>query len=253
MPRTAADAPRTTPGPLNGQLHALDLDRAAAPLRAILDDLSSRLIADVEMLLTRTAGLAPDELVSLLADALPTMADPVAGAATDFTLSWYENLAPNQRYQPEPPAGHGMPDPAQLAATAGWAVRSPSIGATPTERLTGAATRWVHDAARETVSHNASREGVRYMRHAAAGACAFCRLGATRGAIFKSAAAAIKGHDNCHCVAIPQRPGTRLVLPERYDAWERQYEDATVSLREQGRPVDLRNVLSAMRASEGVG
>lgn len=250
MARTALNRPETSPGAPNGQLQAVDLDSVAAPLRAILDDLSSRLTGDIEMLMTRLVGLEPDELVSLLADALPTMADPVCAAAADFTLAWYESLAPDQRYDPEAPAGHGMPDPAQLAATAGWAVRAPAIGATPVERLTGAATRWVHDAARDVVSHNATREGVRYLRHAAAGACAFCRLGATRGAIFKTAAAAIRGHDHCHCVAVPVRPGTRLVLPERYTQWAGQYQRAAAELRAAGSPVALRAVLTAMARTD---
>lgn len=250
MAGTAADTPRTDPGARKAQVQALDLDQAAAPLRAVLGDLSSRLTGEIRTLMARTEGLQPQDLVALLSDALPVMADPVCAAATDFALAWYDGLAPDLRYDPEAPANHGMPDPAQLAVTAGWAVRAPGE-ATPLERLEGAATRWVHDAARETVSHNASREGVRYLRHAAAGACAFCRLGASRGAIFKSAASAIRGHDSCKCVAVPVRPGTRLELPERYSQWQADYERVAAGLRADGSTVDLRSVLAVLRADDG--
>lgn len=241
--------PRTDPGPRKAQVQALDLDQAAAPLRTVLGDLSARLAGEIQTLMARADGLRAEDLVALLSDVLPVMADPVCAAATEFALAWYESLAPGIRYEPEPPAGHGMPDPAQLAATGGWAVRAAGE-ATPVERLTGAATRWVHDAARTTVSHNASREGVRYLRHAAAGACAFCRLGASRGAVFKSAASAIRGHDHCHCIAVPVRPGTRLELPDRYARWSADYDRAAAELRANGSPVDLRSVLAVMRVTD---
>jgi hypothetical protein len=76
------------------------------------------------------------------------------------------------------------------------------------DKLSGSLDRMVHDSSRKVVEYNAEREGVRYLRHAALGACEWCRLMAIRGPVFKSAVNAIKGHDSCHCVAVPVREGT---------------------------------------------
>src|SRR5690606_37029729 len=54
------------------------------------------------------------------------------------------------------------------------------------DRLTGPVQRYVNDAARDTLSENADREGMRWARHASANACAFCRMLATRLAVFTS-------------------------------------------------------------------
>lgn len=53
-------------------------------------------------------------------------------------------------------------------------------------QLQGTVQRGVLDAQRETVSYNASREGVR--------------------AVYRSAMSAVRGHDNCRCLAVPDRP-----------------------------------------------
>lgn len=58
------------------------------------------------------------------------------------------------------------------------------------DRLTGPVQRYVNDAARDTLSENADREGMRWARHASANACAFCRMLATRLAVFTSEEAA---------------------------------------------------------------
>jgi hypothetical protein len=115
-------------------------------------------------------------------------------------------------------------------------------------KLTGATDRVVYDASRAVVEHNAVKEKVRYARVARAGACAWCRLMAIRGAVFTSASRAIKGHDSCHCIALPVRGGMTFEPPKHYAAWEEQYTAATKTLREADEPVNVKTVLREMRA-----
>lgn len=58
------------------------------------------------------------------------------------------------------------------------------------DRLTGPVQRYVNTSARDTLSGNADREGVVWARHASANACAFCRMLATRLAVYTSEDAA---------------------------------------------------------------
>lgn len=57
-------------------------------------------------------------------------------------------------------------------------------------------------------------EGIRYRRHTSyAGVCNWCLTMATREAIYKTATSAVKGHDNCKCIAVPERKGTSYTMP----------------------------------------
>lgn len=119
----------------------------------------------------------------------------------------------------------------------GWAVRTTTSAQTALAQLTGTVDRAVMDAQRAAVAHNAATEGVRCRRHTHyAGACDWCLVMATRGAVYTSAASAVRGHDNCRCLAVAERSGTHYTTPAmvsdaetRYAAAPRQLEDGVVS------------------------
>lgn len=228
------------------------LDAAIESLRAVLGGLSDGLQVEVEAYIRQTGISDAEELITELGLALPVIADPYVAAAADYTVVWYDELSPASPYQPVLPVGAGLVGgviaPERIAASISWAVHT-AQDVTPAEKLAGSLDRMVHDASRHVVQHNASRERVRYLRHAAAGACPWCRLMAIRGPVFKSAANAIKGHDRDRCVAIPIRSGTRFVPPAHYAAWETEYIDTAKALRAEGKAVNLSNVLAAFRAS----
>lgn len=78
----------------------------------------------------------------------------------------------------------------------------------------------------------AVREAVRrdpqataWARAAALGACAFCKLLATRGAVYKQDTVDFRSHDNCHCGAIPVFRGQRFELSDHAREWERLYRE----------------------------
>lgn len=98
----------------------------------------------------------------------------------------------------------------------------------------------VTDTGRGTVRSavNRDRTAVGYARAAALGACAFCKLMATRGLVYKTEAGAgreanaqfsgndsvIKYHDNCHCQLIPVFRGQRFELSDHAAEWARLYQ-----------------------------
>ena len=92
-------------------------------------------------------------------------------------------------------------------------------------------------AVREAVQQD--RTAVGYARAAALGACAFCKLMASRGLTYKSAGSAgrdvnskftgdasvVKFHDNCHCQIVPVFKGQRFELSDQASEWSRIYRE----------------------------
>lgn len=76
--------------------------------------------------------------------------------------------------------------------------------------LTGAATKYVLQPGRDTITTNAAEDPqaagwhreTRPSRTYTSG-CDFCRMLATRGAVYKRATARFAPHDDCKCVAVP--------------------------------------------------
>lgn len=88
---------------------------------------------------------------------------------------------------------------------------------------------------------------VAYARAAALGACSFCKLMASRGAVYKDAqtagrdandrfsgdASVVKFHNNCHCGIIPVFRGQRFELSPQAARWDEIYREYA-----QGHPGD---------------
>lgn len=107
----------------------------------------------------------------------------------------------------------------------------------------------VTDVGRATVRQAVDEDpgAVAYARAAALGACAFCRLMASRGAVYRNAetagrdandgfsgdASVVKFHDNCHCGIIPVFRGQRFELSAHAAEWDRIYREHA-----QGHPGD---------------
>lgn len=182
-----------------------------AERKQILAELVRLAGGDLLALWRRAEALDSNAFRAFLVDAFPALIDPYAAAAADLAATWYDDAAPELRYiaQPGP-----MPVAEQLQASARWAVYaehghlvnpdgSPIVvveGAPPPSgadivmaRLSGTLQRAIFDAARNTTVLNAESEsGARWARHASANACEFCRMLATRSAVYTSEAAATR-------------------------------------------------------------
>lgn len=192
---------------------------AVPEFQGLLAELARRMGADVAKLVTAIGRLTPVEQFAFITDAYPELAWPYLSASAELTTQWYdEQPTATSGFAPEPAE---LPPAEQLAANARWALLQDAT----VSLLQGAATRSIFNTSRATVLGNAEREGVRWARHASANACGFCRMLATRGAVYHSAALARKGHGGCHCLAVPDRDGKYEPAP--YVAqWERDYAAA---------------------------
>ena len=195
---------------------------AVPEFQGALAELARRLGVDVEKLLAAVGRLSPVEQFAFITEAYPELVFPYLSASAELTAQWYdEQPSATSGFVAEPAEPAELPPPEQLAANARWALLQDATVAL----LQGAATRSVFNSSRATVLDNAEREGVRWARHASANACGFCRMLATRGAVYHSAALARKSHGGCHCLAVPDRDGTYQPAP--YVAqWERDYAAA---------------------------
>lgn len=123
-------------------------------------------------------------------------------------------------------------------------------------RLSGGTQLEIAESARDTIQHNGENDPAiaRFARHASANACAFCALMATRGAVYRTAAAAGNGnkyHAHCHCVAYPVFEGEVDESPAYVTDWERAYRAARKAAKRAGVMPDLQGVLPYMRQSLG--
>jgi len=104
----------------------------------------------------------------------------------------------------------------------------------------GATQKLVADRGRATLRQavNSDPQAVAYARAAALGACAFCRLMASRGAVYRNAqtagrdanelftgdASVVKFHNDCHCAIVPVFRGQRFELSPHAQEWDRLYQ-----------------------------
>lgn len=165
----------------------------------------------------RTAANVGDDFTA-------SLADPLAADQTETVLRWATHDVWPLDGEAE---GRREPLASRLAVA---------------ERQTEAVTqKLVADQGRETMRQavRADREAVGYARAAALGACAFCRLMASRGMVYKTAgtagrdandrfsgdASVAKFHDNCHCGIVPVFRGQRFELSAHAQEWDRLYRE----------------------------
>lgn len=110
------------------------------------------------------------------------------------------------------------------------------------------AQKLVVDQGRGTVQNavRQDRMAVGYARAAALGACAFCKLLASRGMVFKQDTAGFRAHDGCNCAAIPVWRGQRFELSAHAQEWERLYREYA-----QGHPGDQLRLFRRAIAEHG--
>lgn len=231
-----------------------------AERRALLGELERLGLADLSKL-WRAADRA-DDFRALMIDAFPELVLQYGSMAADLAAVWYDDAAPNLPYRAR------VADPpkvARFAESATWALNT-GAGMDALDLMGGTFQRGMWDMSRDTTIENVGAEaGALWARHASANACEFCRMLATRGAVYASESAAervggrgkdvstsfdamgkrkrgglAKGvrtrgtqkvgdryHDNCHCVAIEVRPGDTYDPPPYVADWEAEYVAAS--------------------------
>lgn len=154
--------------------------------RSLLTNLSHSVRRDAGTLLSRMGQFTAREGRAFITEAWPELIRPYIDLATDLTVEWYDGQpTTNTVFVPQPT---DPPPDEQLAVNGRWALGQDD----PRDALGGAGERAVFNASRDTVLDNVIREdGARWAREARPGACSFCKLMTTRGAIYWSEASAL--------------------------------------------------------------
>ncbi|MFF9624276.1 hypothetical protein [Streptomyces griseosporeus] len=186
-------------------------------------------------------------------EAVRSLVDQYGAAAASLAANAFEDqrdAAGIRRRATVRPAG--APPVDKVEASLRWALKDIWDGGdldTAHRKAEGAAQKLVLDQGRETLRQavRQDRDAVAYARAAALGACAFCKLMASRGAVYKTAgtagreaderfsgdASVVKFHDNCHCTIVPVFRGQQFRLSPHAAEWDRLYREYA-----QGHPGD---------------
>lgn len=175
------------------------------------------------------------------------LADPPPGEQVDSSLRWAtKDLWPRD----EADATVAQQEPFDVRLEAAMT------------KADAATQKLVADRGRETLRQavKQDRQAVGYARAAALGACAFCRLMASRGMVYKTAgtagqdanerfsgdASVAKFHNDCHCAIIPVFRGQRFELSPHAAEWDRLYREYA-----QGHPGDQLRLFRRAIAEHG--
>jgi hypothetical protein len=140
------------------------------------------------------------------------VADPPPEGKTDSGLRW----ATKDVWEREPEqATEAQQQP--LAVRLEQAAKKAEQVAQKLVADTGRAT--VIDAVRE------DRQATAWARSAALGACAFCKMLASRGAVYAQDTVNFRSHDGCHCGVIPVFAGQTFEPSPQAAEWARLYQE----------------------------
>ncbi|QCW22011.1 MuF-like minor capsid protein [Gordonia phage Yakult] len=170
----------------------------------------------------------PDNFFDYMQDAYVDLVTPGIDIAAEAGATYYDLAGTTDAGIVAPP-----PPEEALRKNARWALAK-GDATTGLQMLQGTATRRIHGAARESVRLSAEREpGARWARVAKSDACGWCRMLATREAVYSSAKTAVgsghddRYHDDCRCLAVAVRPGKRFTPPGYTAQWNDEYKQLT--------------------------
>jgi transcription elongation factor Elf1 len=173
----------------------------------------------LNQLWTQADQLSNTEFAAFVVEAFPQIADPFVSMSGQLAASWFELSDPASDY-----IASVAPLPAveKLSTSAEWALGA--TGDAGRDRLSGTLQRAVFDGARDTTMVNVEQTKSRWAVHARATACPWCRMMATRGAVYKSGASALAAcHDHGHCVAMEIRGDETYNPPDYVSQWADEY------------------------------
>lgn len=142
------------------------------------------------------------------------LADPPPPEQTEASLRWAtKDLWPRDPDDPATTEAQRQPMDVRLAQAE--------------KKAEQVAQKLVADTGRGTVREavRQDRQATAWARSAARGACAFCKMIVSRGAVFAQDTSDFRAHDGCHCGVIPVFKGQRFELSPHAREWERIYRE----------------------------
>jgi hypothetical protein len=253
----------------------------------ILARLTELSTADLAALWTQLDLGNPKGLAAPLSELLMALVSEYGSASAVLAADWFDEAREDARAPgrfvatPAP-----LPEPERVDALARWGV-GPLFGAAPDGDaalglLTGGLVREVLGMARSTTEGAVTLDpaGPTFARHASANACVFCRMVATRGAVYTSEVAAVrvggrgtdlatnigrtrgrraqgvrargtqalgeKYHDHCRCTAIEVWPGQTYEEAPYVSQWREEYAEAQATSGPYG-AIDLKKTMANWR------
>lgn len=228
-----------------------DASPAAARLRSAQSALTRLLKRDLRGLRRLIDPARLQDSVPLWMTAVRALVDQYGAASATVATDSYDRQREREgvthRFVAEPSGS--LPDE-QVEASLRWAVKDlwresdvpfdVRLGQAEL-RAEAVVQKLVADQGRATTRQAVERDrgAIAYARAAALGGCPFCKLMATRGAVYKSARTAgrnadagftgddsvVKFHDDCHCVIIPVFRGQQFELSPHAAEWDRLYRE----------------------------
>lgn len=142
------------------------------------------------------------------------LAPPPPSAQVEASMRWAtSDLWPRDPDDPQTTAAQKLPLAERLDAAEA--------------RAQGAAQKLVADTGRGTVQGavRQDRQAIGWARSASLGACAFCKLLASRGDVYTADSVKFEAHDGCHCGALPVFKGQTFELSAHAQEWARLYQE----------------------------
>lgn len=163
-------------------------------------------------------SLTDESFLEFMQEMYPDLIIPVTEVVSELACEYYDSLGDSAFAQPIP-----APPVEMLRVSVRWAITT-GDKVTGLKLLQGSTDKRIYNAARETILHNTNLEpGTKWARRPnSADACDWCHMLATRGAAYLSESTAGRNthfHDNCHCLAVPVRPGRTYTVPDFVKPW----------------------------------
>lgn len=188
-----------------------------APLNTALLAVTAGALQQLEPVWT----LPKPDLIQALFDVLPSVIDTWGTAASTAAADWYDELRESQQIR-----GHFMAIVKPLEkpgaeALAGWGsqplaepIKDLDVDPVDTARyrVEGGLQKRIVNSANLTVTDSANEDphSRGWMRQTRPGACKFCVMVASRGAVFTRSSSTFACHEHCYCQAIPAWGGKAL-------------------------------------------
>lgn len=176
-----------------------------------------------------TRGLSEADAFDAIRDEMPGLILLYGEQASVVAAEWYDETRVATGVAGRFAASPIDLPPLGMEGLIGWAVQEANSFPTTLALIEGGAQKRVVNGARLTVMDNATRDprAIGTQRYArSSGGCSFCKMLASRGAVYRSEdSATFAAHNHCHCVAVPAFSGAPLPV-KPYTPSDRNISDA---------------------------
>lgn len=251
-------------------------------MRNQLTQVNSMAMKDLISIVNRAQEMDPWTGRQYLTEAFEALIDTYGGVSADLTAQWWDEIMMDDIYFAQPA---DMPTYKQLRTEVAWGLAQDKHGRRDVlSRMALLTQKHIFGAHRNTVDLNALNTKTGYARMARSDACAFCRMLASRGAVYGSKSAALyvgaatvrkhysdgherghrlkkgrvrgvqkagsKYHDHCRCVAAPVPNHVDANYPDYMEKFEDEYYQAIRALDKENpnKPHSLTDITRVMRA-----